>query len=407
MSGHRSTLAGARQRAQPHVPGSARCAAGPAAATLGVAGADARRGDAAGAPATVHELYALTLLRDDETRAGTAKPGEFRTSASTRQREAARGGLAAEGGHRAWSSSSPHTRGAGWPCRMRRASSSEYLAQLESLRDDDGVRSVSPPLRARRARGTGSEIGRYAAAERLPLHIHACASSRARSEECSTLEHGMPPDRALLDRSRAVLGPHRRWSLHAITHADGTELDLLGRRAGSTATRAPRLTDRGRPGRSKLSAAARIEHRGIRARSGSDSNVLDRPGGGAALSSRGSRAVRLGDAVPSRPSACFARGRRGGRGRWGSSPGPEIDVDPELGRCGRSKREMCSTRSSPSCCADVLGPRVSHARPARRAIEIRSLGRSRRTSPTRRRTTRSRLGCREPARSACPRCHSL
>jgi formimidoylglutamate deiminase len=70
------------------------------------------------------------------------------------------------------------------------------------------------------------EIGRYAAAEGLPLHVHADEQPRE-IEECLA-EHGVRPIE-LLDRTGCL--SERTTVVHA-THADGAELDLV-RRAGA------------------------------------------------------------------------------------------------------------------------------------------------------------------------------
>jgi formimidoylglutamate deiminase len=107
------------------------------------------------------------------------------------------------------------------------------------------------------------EIGRYAASESLPLHVHADEQPRE-IEEC-LVEHGCRPIE-LLDRT-GCLGPHVTV-VHA-THADGAELDLLAE-SGTTVCACPSteadLADGFLP-------AARIEHRGIPVCVGSDSNV--------------------------------------------------------------------------------------------------------------------------------------
>ena len=108
------------------------------------------------------------------------------------------------------------------------------------------------------------EIGRYAAAERLPLHIHADEQPRE-IEECIA-EHGCRPIE-LLERT-GCLGPHVTV-VHA-THADGAELDLLARERHDASARARRPRPTSRDG---FLPAARIEHRGIALCIGSDSNV--------------------------------------------------------------------------------------------------------------------------------------
>ena len=110
--------------------------------------------------------------------------------------------------------------------RFRQDSVSEYLRQVEELRGrgltvgvaPHSVRAVSVPW--------FEEIGRYAAAEQLPLHVHADEQPRE-VEECIA-EHGIRPIE-LLDRA-GCLG-EQTTIVHA-THADGAELDLVAR-AGS------------------------------------------------------------------------------------------------------------------------------------------------------------------------------
>jgi formimidoylglutamate deiminase len=80
--------------------------------------------------------------------------------------------------------------------RFRQESPADYLEQLE-------------------------EVGRYAAAESLPLHVHADEQPRE-IEEC-VAEHGMRPIELLAETG--CLGPHTTV-VHA-THADAHELDLL------------------------------------------------------------------------------------------------------------------------------------------------------------------------------------
>jgi formimidoylglutamate deiminase len=65
------------------------------------------------------------------------------------------------------------------------------------------------------------ELGRYAAAESLPLHVHADEQPRE-IEEC-VAEHGLRPIELLAEAG--CLGPHSTV-IHA-THADAHELDLL------------------------------------------------------------------------------------------------------------------------------------------------------------------------------------
>jgi formimidoylglutamate deiminase len=112
-------------------------------------------------------------------------------------------GAAAEAGIRIVVLLAAYGRG-GLP-RFRQDSVAEYLRQVEELR------------------GRGIEVGRYAAAERLPLHIHADEQPRE-IEECLA-EHGVRPVE-LLDRTGCL--SERTTVVHA-THADGGELDLIAR----------------------------------------------------------------------------------------------------------------------------------------------------------------------------------
>ncbi|MCP9484805.1 MAG: amidohydrolase family protein [Gaiellaceae bacterium MAG52_C11] len=147
--------------------------------------------------------------------------------------------------------------------RMRQDSVADYLRQLEALRED-GIKVGLAPHSVRACPEDWlRELGAYAAAEGLPLHVHADEQPRE-IEECLA-EHGCRPIE-LLART-GCLGP-LTTVVHA-THADGTELDLLAE-SGSTICACPTteadLADGFLP-------AARIEHRGISLCIGSDSNV--------------------------------------------------------------------------------------------------------------------------------------
>ncbi len=107
--------------------------------------------------------------------------------------------------------------------RFRQESVAAYLRQVEDLRG----RAIAVGLAPHSVRACPAdwleEIGRYGAAERLPLHVHADEQPRE-IEECLA-EHGVRPIE-LLDRT-GCLG-ERTTIVHA-THADGAELDLVGR----------------------------------------------------------------------------------------------------------------------------------------------------------------------------------
>jgi formimidoylglutamate deiminase len=107
--------------------------------------------------------------------------------------------------------------------RFRQESVAEYLRQVEDLRG----RGVAVGLAPHSVRACPAdwleEIARYADAEKLPLHVHADEQPRE-IEECLA-EHGVRPVE-LLDRS-GCLG--ERTTIAHATHADGAELDLIGR----------------------------------------------------------------------------------------------------------------------------------------------------------------------------------
>jgi len=201
--------------------------------------------------------------------------------------------------------------------RMRQESPADYLRQLESLRSD-GIRVGLAPHSVRACpRDWLEELGRYAAAEQLPLHVHADEQPRE-IEECLA-EHGCRPIE-LLDRT-GCLGPHATV-VHA-THADGAELDLLGE-SGTTVCACPTteadLADGFLP-------AARIEHRRIALCIGSDSNVRIDPFEelreleGIARRQTGTRGVFSTERL-----LCFGADE-GGRS-LGIESWPEIEIDP-------------------------------------------------------------------------------
>jgi formimidoylglutamate deiminase len=147
--------------------------------------------------------------------------------------------------------------------RFRQESAAEYLRQVEALRQKDVRVGVAPhSVRACPADWL-EEIGRYAAADGLPLHVHADEQPREIAE--CLAEHGIRPIE-LLDRT-GCLGPHATV-IHA-THADGSELDLLAR-AGARVCACP--TTEANLGDGFL-PVERLLHRGIRMCIGSDSNV--------------------------------------------------------------------------------------------------------------------------------------
>jgi formimidoylglutamate deiminase len=147
--------------------------------------------------------------------------------------------------------------------RFRQESVAEYLRQVEEL----GGRGVAVGLAPHSVRACSpdwlEEIGRYAAEERLPLHVHADEQPRE-IEEC-VAEHGLRPIE-LLDRTGCL--SERTTVVHA-THANGVELDLVAR-AGARICACP--TTEANLGDGFL-PVERVCTRGIGVCIGSDSNV--------------------------------------------------------------------------------------------------------------------------------------
>jgi formimidoylglutamate deiminase len=147
--------------------------------------------------------------------------------------------------------------------RFRQPSPAEYLHQVEALRGE-GVRVGLAPHSVRACPPDWlEEIGRYAAEERLPLHVHADEQPRE-IDEC-VAEHGVRPIE-LLGRTGCL--SERTTVVHA-THASDEELDLLadaGARVCVCPTTEANLGDGFAP-------VERICERGIGVCIGSDSNV--------------------------------------------------------------------------------------------------------------------------------------
>jgi formimidoylglutamate deiminase len=147
--------------------------------------------------------------------------------------------------------------------RFRQESPAAYLGQVEQLRGR-GLRVALAPHSVRACPTDWLEaIGRYAAADCLPLHVHADEQPRE-VEECLA-EHGVRPIE-LLDRTGCLT--ERTTVVHA-THANGDELDLLAR-AGARICACP--TTEANLGDGFL-PVERVCTRGIGICIGSDSNV--------------------------------------------------------------------------------------------------------------------------------------
>jgi formimidoylglutamate deiminase len=147
--------------------------------------------------------------------------------------------------------------------RFRQDSVAEYLRQVEDLRGRGLEVGLAPHSVRACPAGWLEEIGRYAAAERLPLHIHADEQPRE-IEECLA-EHGVRPVE-LLDRTGCL--SERTTVVHA-THANGGELELIagaGARICACPTTEANLGDGFLP-------VERVCKRSIGICIGSDSNV--------------------------------------------------------------------------------------------------------------------------------------
>lgn len=208
-------------------------------------------------PATVRELYARTFreLRS----AGYTAVGEFHYLGLAEAFAAAE--AAAEAGIDFVCLHVAYARGG--LERMRQASVTAYLAEVEQLRARGISVGIAPHSVRACPRRWLEELGRYADAEGLVLHVHADEQPRE-IEECLS-EHGLRPVELLADCG--CLG-QRTTVVHA-THANGAELDLL-RDSGSTICACP--TTEADLGDGFL-PAVRVRHRGIPLCIGSDSNV--------------------------------------------------------------------------------------------------------------------------------------
>jgi len=227
--------------------------------------------------------------------------------------------------------------------RLRQDSVAAYLSELEQLRSA-GVRVGVAPHSVRACpREWLAELGRYATAEGLPLHVHADEQPRE-IDECIA-EHGVRPIELLADCG--CLGPHTTV-VHA-THADGRELDLLAAacaRVCACPTTEANLADGFLP-------VERLLHRGIGLCIGSDSNVrIDpleelRELDGVARRQSGRRDVFAVDAL-------LAIGSDEGAGALGLVEWPDIAVDVTHPQLRGVDEPLCALVAG--CSADVLRP---------------------------------------------------
>ena len=200
--------------------------------------------------------------------------------------------------------------------RFRQESPADYLRQVEELRGGGIAVGLAPhSVRACPADWL-EEIGRYAAAEELPLHVHADEQPRE-IEECLA-EHGVRPIE-LLDRT-GCLGD-KTTIVHA-THADGAELDLVAR-AGARICACP--TTEAHLGDGFL-PVERVCTRGIGLCIGSDSNVrIDPLEELRELEGIGRRQSGRRNVIGTETLLCF--GADEGAGALGLEAGDDVEVD--------------------------------------------------------------------------------
>jgi formimidoylglutamate deiminase len=200
--------------------------------------------------------------------------------------------------------------------RFRQESVTDYLGQVDQLRG----RGIDVGLAPHSVRAVTAlwleEIGRYAATEGLPLHVHADEQPRE-IDECLA-KHGIRPIE-LLERTGCLT--ERTTVVHA-THANGDELDLLAR-AGARICACP--TTEANLGDGFL-PVERVRTRGVGICIGSDSNVrIDpleelRELEGIARRQSGRRNV-----IPTETLLCF--GADEGAGALGLEHWDDVEVD--------------------------------------------------------------------------------
>ena len=208
-------------------------------------------------PATVAELYGRTYR--EMRAAGFTAVGEFHYLGVETALAAA--GAATEAGIELVCLYVAYARGG--LERMRQASVAAYLAEVERLRDAGLAVGIAPHSVRACPRDWLEELGRYATAEGLVLHVHADEQPRE-VEECLA-EHGLRPIELLADCG--CLG-ERTTVVHA-THAERRRARPVARH-GSTICACP--TTEADLGDGFL-PAIRVRHRGIPLCIGSDSNV--------------------------------------------------------------------------------------------------------------------------------------
>ncbi|HET8892785.1 MAG TPA: amidohydrolase family protein [Gaiellaceae bacterium] len=225
--------------------------------------------------------------------------------------------------------------------RFRQESIADYLRDLEELRSTGARVGVAPHSVRACPRDWLEELGRYAIAEGLPLHVHADEQPRE-VEECLA-EHGRRPIELLADCG--CLGP-LTTVVHA-THADGAELDLLresNARVCVCPTTEANLGDGFVP-------VQRLLHRDIGICIGSDSNVrIDpleelRELDGIARRQAGRRDIFSVDAL-------LSIGSHEGAAALGLDTWPPVEIDTAHPQLQDVEDPRCALVAS--CSADVI-----------------------------------------------------
>jgi formimidoylglutamate deiminase len=229
--------------------------------------------------------------------------------------------------------------------RMRQDSVGAFLAQVEELRAAEIRVGLAPhSVRACPADWL-EEIGRYAAAEALPLHVHADEQPKE-IEECLA-EHGCRPIELL---ARTGCLTERTTVVHA-THADGAELDLLASHGATICACPTTEADLG----DGFLPAERVRTRGIPICIGSDSNVRIDPFEelreleGIARRQTGRRGVFSAHEL-------YAFGRDVGARALGLEAWPEIEIDLGHDSLRGVEHEYVPAALIAGCGADVVLP---------------------------------------------------
>jgi formimidoylglutamate deiminase len=227
--------------------------------------------------------------------------------------------------------------------RFRQSSAREYLAQIEELRSEGMSVGLAPHSVRACPSDWLEEIGGYAAAEGLVLHVHADEQPKE-IEECLA-EHGCRPIELL---ARTGCLTETTTIVHA-THAEGAELDLVASHGATICVCPTTEADLG----DGFLPAERVRTRGIPLCIGSDSNVrIDpleelRELESIARRQTGRRGVFSTDEL-------HAFGGEVGARSLGLDEWPEIEIDLEHASLRGVERANARAALIASCAADVV-----------------------------------------------------